>query len=194
MVMTGRTHDLAAFTALIGVLIITPVHALTFATVIAALVANQIGGIAPDIDQPTAPLWRNLPIGGTFGRIVDKLLGGHRGLSHSILGLALFGYLVERFLTFIHPITPHIDNRTVWLAFMIGMVSHLVMDSFTKEGVAWLLPIPINFGIPPLKSLRITTGKWVENFIVIPILALATIYLLGHNYTHMVAILHLISR
>ena len=119
---------------------------------------------------------------------------GHRGLSHSLLGLALFGYIVERFLTFIHPITPHIDSRTVWLAFMIGMISHLVMDSFTKEGVAWFLPVPIQFGIPPIKALRITTGKWVESFIVVPVLALATIYLLGNNYAHMVAFLHLISR
>lgn len=192
--MTGRTHDLAAFTALVGVLAIIPAHRLTFATVIAALVANQIGGIAPDIDQPTAPLWRNLPIGGTFGRIIDKLLGGHRGLSHSILGLALFGYLVDRFLNFIHPITPHIDNHIVWLAFMIGMISHLVMDTFTKEGVAWLLPIPVMIGFLPVKALRITTGEWIENFIVIPALAFAIIFILSHNYGHMVAIVHLISR
>lgn len=192
--MTGRTHDLAAFAALLGVLAFTPAHALTFATVVAALVANQIGGIAPDIDQPTAPLWRNLPIGGTFGRIVDKLLGGHRGLSHSILGLALFGYLVDRFLLFIHPITPSMHSHTVWLAFMIGMISHLVMDTFTKEGVAWLLPIPVQFGFLPVKALRITTGQWIENFVVIPALGVAIIYVLSHNYAHMVAILHLISR
>ena len=192
--MTGRTHDLAAFAALLGVLAFTPAHALTFATVVAALVANQIGGIAPDIDQPTAPLWRNLPIGGTFGRIVDKLLGGHRGLSHSILGLVLFGYLVDRFLLFIHPITPSMHSHTVWLAFMIGMISHLVMDTFTKEGVAWLLPIPVQFGFLPFKALRITTGQWIENFVVIPALGVAIIYVLSHNYAHMVAILHLISR
>jgi hypothetical protein len=57
--MTARTHDLAAITAF-GLIVITqPVRPVTVATVLVAILANQIGGIAPDIDQPTAPFWRN---------------------------------------------------------------------------------------------------------------------------------------
>ena len=55
---------------------------------------------------------------------------------------------------------------------MIGMVSHLIMDSFSKEGVPWLLPIPVKFGFPPIKRLRVTTGKGVEKFILLPLLAI----------------------
>ena len=97
--MTGRTHDLAAFTAISFVVILQPSHSISLATGLVALVANLIGGIAPDIDQPTAPFWRNLPIGGVVGRGFDSLLGGHRFLSHSLIGAAIFGFLWHYILT-----------------------------------------------------------------------------------------------
>src|SRR6185437_7191357 len=93
--MTARTHDVAALTALSLVALTQPIQSLTLSTVLVALLANQIGGIAPDIDQPTAPLWRNLPVGHIVGKIVDKAMGGHRFLSHSLLGLAIFAFLVQ---------------------------------------------------------------------------------------------------
>jgi hypothetical protein len=56
--MIGRTHDAAAFAALLGVYLVTPPASMSLATILIAVLANQLGGIAPDIDQPTAPLWR----------------------------------------------------------------------------------------------------------------------------------------
>jgi inner membrane protein len=175
--MLARTHDLAAITALGIVFLAHPPGYFTVSTGILAVIANQVGGITPDIDQPTAPLWRNLPIGGVIGRMIDKMLGGHRFLTHSLLGLALFGYLAHLGLTFTHSLMPAVDIGLVWWAFMIGMFSHLVMDTITKEGVPWLLPIPIKFGIPPIKALRITTGKWMEKLVVVPSLLACNAYL-----------------
>lgn len=188
--MTARTHDLAAVTALGAVIIIWPPATLTLSTALMAILANQLGGIAPDIDQPTAPLWRNLPVGRFFGRIVDTMLGGHRFLSHSLLGMALFGFLANLLLHFLHPLMPHVDAVLVWRAFMIGMASHLVMDSLTKEGVPWLLPIPIKFGVPPLKKLRITTGKAMETLVVFPLLLVIDIWLCAQNYNWLVNFTH----
>jgi inner membrane protein len=188
--MTARTHDLAAITALGLVVLVAPVGTLTLSTALVAILANQIGGIAPDVDQPTAPFWRNLPSGGFFGRFIDKLLGGHRFISHSILGLLLFGFLASQLLRFLHPIMPHVDIKVVWYAFLIGMISHLVMDTFTKEGVPWLLPIPVKFGFPPLKSLRITTGKHYESLVVFPLLLLLDIWLCAVHYNAIVTFLH----
>lgn len=188
--MTARTHDLAAITALFVVVLLDPTRTLTLSTALVAVLANQLGGIAPDIDQPTAPFWRNLPVGGFFGRIFDKLLGGHRFLSHSILGLALFGVLANLLLQFFHPIMPNVDIGIVWWAFMIGVLSHLVMDSFTKEGVPWLLPIPVKFGIPPLRKLRFTTGKKGEALVVFPALLGICIWLTASNYNTLVTIAH----
>ena len=180
--MTARTHDVAAITALGLAILVQPLHSLTLSTLLIALLANQLGGIAPDIDQPTAPLWRNLPVGHVFGKVFDTLIGGHRFLSHSLLGLVLFGFLADLLLHFLQPIMPHVDIQLVWWAFMIGVVSHLIMDTLTKEGVPWLLPLPFKFGIPPLKRLRITTGTWREHFLVLPALLLIDGWLLAGNY------------
>src|ERR1035438_2404772 len=126
--MTARTHDIAAITSLGVIFVLVPMQAITLSTFIVAIFANLIGGITPDIDQPTAPLWRNLPVGKYLGRVFDKLLGGHRFITHSILGLALFGFLFHLLLTFLHPIMLSVNIGFVWWAFMIGMISHLVMD------------------------------------------------------------------
>lgn len=188
--MTARTHDLAAITALGVVFVAGPAQTLTLATAIAAVFANLVGGITPDIDQPTAPLWRNLPIGKYFGKLFDALLGGHRFLTHSVLGLALFGFAAHWLLVLLHPLMPRVDIGLVWWAFMIGMASHLVMDTFTKEGVPWLLPIPVRFGLPPLRRLRLTTGKALETFGVFPALLLFNVLFYWANYHKVLDILH----
>jgi len=188
--MTSRTHDLAAVTALGLVVLTQPPRTITLATALVALLANQIGGIVPDIDQPTAPFWRNLPVGKFFGKIFDKLLGGHRFLTHSLLGVALCGFLAKLLLTTLHPIMPHIDIGLVWWAFIIGMVSHLIMDTLTKEGVPWLLPIPFKFGLPPLKRFRITTGKFLELGIIFPGLLLFDVWYCAMHYTSLLALIH----
>lgn len=191
--MTSRTHDLAAFTALSLVVVLHPLRTITLSTALISILANQIGGIAPDIDQPTAPFWRNLPIGGVFGRIIDKLLGGHRFITHSLLGLALFAVLSKLLLNFLHPVLPHTDINVVWVAFLIGMVSHLIMDTFTKEGVPWLLPLPIKFGFPPIKKLRVTTGKKIETLIIFPGMLIVDIWYASYHYQHIKLLLHHIT-
>lgn len=191
--MIARTHDVAAITALGVVFILLPPQMLSLATIIIAVLANLIGGVTPDIDQPTAPLWRNLPIGSFFGRIFGKLLGGHRFLTHSIIGVALIAYLVHLLLIFLQPIMGSVNIDVVWWAFLIGILSHLVMDTFTKEGVPWLLPIPIKFGIPPVRAWRITTDKKFENWIVFPGLLLFNAWFYFQHYEQVISLFHHIS-
>ena len=190
--MTARTHDLAAISVFGYIVLTQPVRFVSVATAIISLLANQLGGIAPDIDQPTAPFWRNLPVGRFLGKPVDKMLGGHRFITHSLLGLALFGFGMHWLLIFLRPIMPSVNISIVWWAFIIGMISHLVMDSFTKEGVPWLLPIPVKFGLPPMKALRITTGKLGEKLFFVGILVVDIWYFSGH-YVRLVSVFHHIS-
>jgi len=192
--MTARTHDAAAITVLLIVVLLNAPESLRLSTLLLAVFANQIGGILPDIDQPTAPLWRNLPEGHFAGKVFGKMLGGHRFISHSIIGFALFGWLCSLLLHFFHPVMPHVDTLLVWYAFLIGYASHLVMDTFTKEGVPWLLPIPVKFGIPPIKALRITTGKWVETCVLLPALIIFDIWLCSRHYEHFISLLrHIVA-
>jgi inner membrane protein len=188
--MTGRTHDMAAFTALLALVILYPPEHITLATALVALLANMIGGIAPDIDQPTAPFWRNLPVGGVVGRMITRMMGGHRFITHSFVGVVLLAFLSKLLLTFLSPLMHGIDTHMVWLAFLIGVASHLVMDMFTKEGVPLLLPISIKFGLPPIRALRVTTGKAVELYLIFPGLAFVAIALVSTYYHSFVELIH----
>lgn len=190
--MTARTHDLAAITALAVVILQQPARFVSVSTAILVVVANQLGGIAPDIDQPTAPLWRNLPAGKYLGKIIDKMLGGHRFLTHSLIGVGLLGLLFHMLLVLLTPIMPSVDTGYVWWGFMIGVLSHLVLDTFTKEGVPWLLPIPIKFGLPPIKRLRITTGELLEKVLFV-LLCLFNIWYAQAHYAQMVSIIRRIN-
>jgi inner membrane protein len=179
--MTGRTHDLAAFTALNFIVATQPLSDISLSTALVALSANLIGGLAPDIDQPTADLWRRLPGGSVVGRIITPVLGGHRFISHSILGILVFGFVTRWFLEAASQVVL-VDMNLVWMAFMIGFISHLVMDTLTKEGVPWLFPIPINFGFPPLRILRIKTSGLVEKSMIFPGLMILNGFIFYNHY------------
>lgn len=178
--MTGRTHDLAAFTALSYVLVTHPLPHMTLGTALVAFAANMIGGLAPDIDQPTAALWNRIPAGGVISRIFTPFLGGHRFISHSIIGIVLFGCIAKVLLQLTSSFLI-VDQTIVWWAFVIGYISHLLMDTITRDGVPWLFPIPIHIGIPPFKALRMKTGGFIEKSIIFPSLMFINAYLF---YTH----------
>jgi len=174
--MTGRTHDLFAFTAMAAVIATQPVSNMTLATAFIAFSANMIGGLAPDIDQSTGTLWRRVRLGSFFGKLLSPIFGGHRHISHSFLGILFFGVLSKLFLTFISGILI-VDMDIVWWSFMIGVVSHLIADSFTHSGVPWFFPIPIKFGFPPISALRFHTGSFFEKGIVFPGLILLNMWI-----------------
>src|SRR5579872_1829377 len=174
--MTGRTHDLAAFSAIAYVVATGPLLHMSLATGLVAFTANLIGGLTPDIDQPTAALWHKLPGGTLYSRVVTPFLGGHRFISHSLIGIGLFGLIAHFILQLMsHSLLTNMD--IVWWSFMIGYVSHLIMDTFTREGVPWLFPIPWKIGIPPLAFLRIQTGGFFEQFVIFPGLIVLTGYI-----------------
>ncbi len=187
--MTERTHDLFAFTLLNIILVTQTVPNMSVATAVMACGSTFIGGLIPDIDQPTNGFWQILPAGSIVGRIVQPFLGSHRVLSHSLLGMALICYLLKLLLTSISSIVL-VDMTIVWYGFIIGYASHLIADSLTKEGVPWLFPIPVRLGIPPWKALRVTTGGMIEKGLLFPGLLILNGYLVYTNYPHYVQLLH----
>lgn len=179
--MTGRTHDLAAVTALNYIFVTQPLHEISFATVFVAVGANLIGGLAPDLDQVTSDLWQRLPAGSIIGRLIAPVLGSHRYISHSIIGILLTGFVLRHLLAAMHTVLL-VDMNIVWSAFMIGYLSHLVTDMLTKDGVPWFFPIPLRIGIPPLRFLRIKTGGVIEKSFVFPTLMIANGYMMYSYY------------
>lgn len=165
--MTARTHDLIAFASLITAAAYFPPKSLNISTAITCLVGCVIGALIPDLDQATNRLWDLLPAGNIMGKIFRNLLLHHRTLSHSLLGIYLFKLLLEFLVPrLLNPL--YINSQIVVSSLMIGLTAHVAADMLTKEGVPLLFPFSVKIGIPPFKSLRITTGKFIENFIVFP--------------------------
>lgn len=179
--MTGRTHDLAAFTALNIMVVTSPITEISLATASVSIGANLLGGLAPDIDQSTSSFWKHIRAGNVLGKMIAPLIGGHRFLSHSILGVLLVGFLLEYLLAVINNVLL-VDMDIVWWAFMIGYISHLVADTFTRDGVPWFFPVPLRIGIPPFRFLRMKTGGLIESSIIFPGLLLFNFYIFYQNY------------
>ncbi len=187
--MTGRTHDLAAFTALSYVVATQSLpQDITLATAVVAISANFVGGLAPDIDQSTATLWGRLRGGRIWGKILAPLFGGHRFISHSLIGIALFGIGAKFLLELMSPVLI-VNMDVVWWAFMIGFISHLIMDTLSRDGVPWLFPIPVRLGFPPLRFLRMKTGGLLEKSFIFPGLIILNIWIYYTYYGRFLEIL-----
>lgn len=190
--MTGRTHDAIAFASLLTIAALNPPHSLNVATAAAAVVGNIIGATLPDVDQSTNRLWDLLPGRDFVGKLLRPLFLGHRNLTHSLLGV----FIVYKILEFVLPrvLNPnYVNSQIVFAAMLIGYVSHLVGDALTKEGLPLLFPSRLRFGIPPIAALRITTGKWIENILILPGTAAYIFWFIGNNHESFVRLFKVIS-
>lgn len=185
--MTNTTHQLIALLAAFWILIAYP-HSGGMAVGIGALVAVMIGALTPDLDQPAANVWRRMIGGKTIGSLTNLLSGGHRHFTHSLLGIAVIGYVlwagIHQFFQ------PHYvaSLLVVWRAFMIGYISHLVADTLTDHGVPWLWPINWNIKIPPgPEEVRVTTESFVEIILVRGGLLIALGFLLANHWQTLLA-------
>lgn len=157
--------------AVLGAVGIGPVHPPVGWTVLPVFfVCALLGGTAPDLDKPRQ-FWARA--------LAHTAFGGHRHLSHSLVGLVLACALIGLILgqlgraTGVAPALP-------FVGFAAGYVSHLLLDSLTIEGVPWLFPLPAYLGVPPWSALRVRTGSLVEQLAVMPLL-LALIGWIGYH-------------
>lgn len=179
--MTQRTHDLAAvaFTSF-RFLAFPPTVPLNWETILGIGVAALIGAAIPDIDNVASKAWRyNLT--SWEDDITRHSLSGHRNLSHSIVGGTLFTLVLGWLLSAVK--LPHIDIFLLQQAFALGIISHLLTDSLTRNGVPWFYPLDIHLGFPPFRSLRLKTGGILEKAVVFPLLLILTIWMFLH-YKH----------
>ena len=172
--MTYKTHLSTGL--LFSSIVFLLIYNIGFSPVLifALIIATVLGSSAPDLDTPTGELWKKVPAGGLISRIVAPVfLGGHRHLSHSLIGFIIFTGLFSLFVKMI-PYGIIVDNyHFIILAYAVGHLSHLFADMFTEMGVPLLFPLEYHFGIPPIKRMRIKTGHWFENLIVYPLVNIA---------------------
>lgn len=113
----GASLPFTAFTA--------PTAELAFKGSLAGFVVAAFASFLCDLDHPQSTIGRYFPWW------VRKILGGHRMGAHSIFMVSgcwwLTGYLL--------------DNPIIANAVVVGMVSHILLDMLTVQGVALLYPL-----------------------------------------------------
>ncbi|MCE9643326.1 MAG: metal-dependent hydrolase [Candidatus Andersenbacteria bacterium] len=184
--MTGTTHQMIALIAAFWVLLSYPVS-LGPVLAIIAIFAVMVGALTPDLDQPTASLFRRTLGGKTVHKLFSAVSGGHRHFTHSLLGIAIIALMLRWIiLTFIQP-EFYPQAFIVLAAFLIGYISHPIADTLTDQGVPWLWPIPWSLKLPPgPEELRVTTGSFVELFLVRGALLVVGFLLLSSHWQTLV--------
>jgi inner membrane protein len=174
--MVGKSHQLVGFVSAYTVALYLPIGHLNTQSVIAILLAITVGSLTPDLDSQENRLYTLMPVGQRlFAEVGERLFGRHRSISHSIIGVYILGNL-SHWLVYMLPKENGIPHDLLWGAYMIALISHLVADALTRDGIPLLWPIKWNFGFPPFKFLRMKTGGWIELYVVRALLVLILIY------------------
>jgi membrane-bound metal-dependent hydrolase YbcI (DUF457 family) len=190
--MTARTHDAIAFASLVSVAAFFQPEQLNLSTLIVCVIAADVGAALPDMDGAGNRLWHMLPAGEKVGRYLRRVFYKHRTITHSLLG----GFILYKFLEFVlfNFLNPNfLDPQIILIATMIGYASHLLADSFTKEGIPLLFPFKFTFGIPPIKKFRITTGKWFENAVIYPAVWVYLLWFIHANQAGLIKLFKLVT-
>jgi len=180
--MTGKTHQAIGLTVGLSTYFMTASPHYEPATFAFVLVTSSLAALLPDLDQASSDIWQKLPFGRQVGGVVTLFLQ-HRNFSHSLLGTAVFAWIVHSLLAQA-PDYWGVNTTAVFYVFIASYVSHLVADMVTVEGVPLLFPYQRMFGIPPrpFQGARIVTGKWFENLIVFPAVNIIFLMVVGSHW------------
>ena len=164
--MTGRTHQFIGFTTVYTFALLASYDSFNLQTVVFGVVLISLGALMPDLDSEDNVIYSLVPVGRrVISEIFERVFGRHRSISHSLLGIFLFG-LLSHWLIFRIPGANGLNLSALWYAYFISLVMHVVADMLTKDGVPLLWPLRVRFGFPPFKFLRIKTGGWFEMYVV----------------------------
>lgn len=149
--MTGKTHIIGGITASLAFAQVTNYDPFIL------LGAGAVGALIPDICHGGSKIGRTFP---RVSKFINKLFG-HRTFTHSLLFLLLAALLFNTV----------IPNEALAAGLFVGMVSHLLLDMATKNGIKLFFPIKITVRFP----LTVKTGGSAE-YAVFALLSLFAVY------------------
>lgn len=188
--MVGRSHQMVGFACVYATALYFSSASFNTQTIVVGILFTTLGSLTPDLDSQENVLYNLVPIGHrAVADVFEKVFGKHRSISHSILGVFVFGYL-SSFLIDKIPKENGLDLTALWVAYMISLISHLAADALTTEGIPLLWPVKIRFGFPPFSFLRFKTGGWFEKYVVRSILI---VFIFGMTYFFWDRLIHLHS-
>lgn len=106
------------------------------------LPASAVGALIPDIDEPQSYAGRKI-------KVVSKMIKsvfGHRGITHSFLGMGIISLLIYFLLDYFNL------SFKILTMFNLGYLSHLLTDLITKAGVPLLYPYKKKIRIPLIRT------------------------------------------
>ena len=131
---------------------------------VAGAAALAAGSLLPDIDSQHSGLGRMIkPLSGRLERRF-----GHRTLTHSFLGIIVFGLLTS-WLLLLHP--------PIWIWLLVGVFTHLLIDTANVTGVPLLYPLRLQFWLVANRSWRVPYNSPRE-FTWLGVIALLTVCIL----------------
>lgn len=168
--MNGICHKIGGITASV-ITAYTIVPEITPTVLITSVVAGTLGSLIPDIDEPNSTLGKKVKL---LSKGI-KVIFGHRGILHT----PFFLILVSIGLFFVLKQCPEkylVLATQASIFFIIGYLSHLVLDAMTPAGIMLLYPFSKNkMGFIGLK------GKY-RDIIVSAICILILVLFLAFRY------------
>lgn len=165
----GRSHLSSG--ALVGALVVRAFGVDDMVAAGGLVAVTSIGALLPDMDHDDAMLPRFF---GPLGRLVAWVIGrtfGHRGITHSFLGLGL--------LTIALSLAPLVTPSPWWVSvgLVLGSAVHIVGDCLTVSGCPLFWPAGKRFRLGP----GFRTGHVFETAVLCPLMGLAAAVLLGSS-------------
>ena len=130
---------------------------------------NHFGALISDIDMKGSYISKRF-------HIIHKLFGKrfrHRGFTHSLLFVGIIAFIGN---TITISSNDNIVFTCIFSGILAGVISHILLDIITKEGVELFYPVEINFSILPIK----TSSKTEKNFN--KFLSLVVVFLIGYRF------------
>lgn len=153
--MMGRSH---AWTGVAGALVLTGVSGQADTAPIWGFGLAYFTSLLPDLDQH-----RSLASRHQINKPAHMLLRhfGHRRLTHSLLGLALFSLFIGLLASLGEAFLPGHLSLVGWTMAIAGYASHIFADMFNKQGVQLFYPFkPLGrewWSVPLPRAMRIST-------------------------------------
>lgn len=170
--MTGKTHMLGGVLAAELCMLAAGERFIQTPQLIMAATA-MIFSLTPDLDHPNSRVSKS-SVGTKFAASAISAFAEHRGITHSlpaIAATALFGNVLSGKIAaqYSHVITEGI---------IIGLLSHLILDSFNPGGIAWLYPVSKERY--HIASIKVNSGA--ESLFALALLILCA--LIGRIFTY----------
>ena len=124
--MEGKTHKIGGLIVGLGLISAIPQHPLAM---VGTVGCSVIGSLFPDLDKRNSTISKKAKVVGWITSAIFK----HRGLMHSLLPYTMVYPLLLPLIN--HPASVFL---TGWY---FGVLSHLLLDMLTPEGIPILAPI-----------------------------------------------------